>query len=56
MWANEGIVVFDGGMMNEMESEFQEAGCFPKVAVIKEQWIRLLIVLGAQILEEYVAY
>jgi hypothetical protein len=53
MWTKEAEVMLDGGMINEMESKFKEAGCFPNVGVVKEQRIALST---ARILEEYLAY
>ena len=53
MWTKEAEVMLDGGTINKMESEFEEAGCFPNVGVVKEQWIALST---ARILEEYLAY
>ena len=43
MWLNEPVVILDRGIRNNVQFQLQEAGCFPNVGAVKEQWIALAI-------------
>jgi hypothetical protein len=50
MWPNAHVVILDGGIRNNVEFQLQEAGCFPNVGAVKEQWIALATI--SRILQE----
>jgi hypothetical protein len=50
MRLNAPVVILDGGIRNNVQFQLQEAGCFPNVRAVKEQWIALAI--KSRILQE----